>query len=43
MLLDDGQVLTQSLPIIEYLDERYRQPTLLPDNFAGRAHVRALA
>jgi maleylacetoacetate isomerase len=39
----DGQVLTQSLPIIEYLDERYPEPPLLPGDAAARARVRALA
>ena len=40
---DDGDVLTQSLAIIEWLDERYPQPPLLPPDAAGRARVRALA
>lgn len=39
----DGLVLTQSLPIIEYLDERFPDPALLPADGAGRARVRALA
>jgi maleylacetoacetate isomerase len=39
----DGQVLIQSLPIIEYLDERHPEPPLLPGDAAGRARVRALA
>ena len=39
----DGQVLIQSLPIIEYLDERHPAPPLLPGDAAGRARVRALA
>lgn len=39
----DGLVLTQSLPIIEYLDERFPEPPLLPQDAAGRARVRALA
>ena len=39
----DGQTLTQSLPIIEYLDERCPEPALLPPDAAGRARVRALA
>jgi maleylpyruvate isomerase len=41
--LDDGQVLTQSLAIIEYLDEMYRQPPLLPASPAARARVRSLS
>lgn len=39
----DGERLIQSLPIIEYLDERYPEPPLLPPDAAGRARVRALA
>ena len=38
-----GQVLTQSLAILEYLDERFPQVPLLPADAAGRARVRALA
>ena len=39
----DGQVLTQSLAIIEYLDETHPESPLLPADPAGRARVRALA
>jgi maleylacetoacetate isomerase len=39
----DGAVLVQSLPIIEYLDERYPAPPLLPSDPQDRARVRALA
>jgi len=35
--------LTQSLAIIEYLEERFPEPPLLPADAAGRARVRALA
>ena len=43
-LLRDGEnVLTQSLAIIEYLEETYPQPPLLPADPVGRARVRALA
>lgn len=41
--LDDGQVLTQSMAIIEYLDETHPHPPLLPPDPLGRARVRALA
>lgn len=41
--LDDGAVLTQSMAIIEYLDEAYPEPPLLPKGLLGRARVRALA
>ncbi len=40
---DDGSVLTQSLAIIEYLEETRPQPALLPADAAGRARVRSLA
>jgi maleylacetoacetate isomerase len=41
--LDDHRVLTQSLAIIEYLDETYREPPLLPATAVGRARARAIA
>ena len=42
--LDDGQRLTQSMAIIEYLDETNPLPApLLPPEAVGRARVRALA
>src|SRR2546421_4624273 len=40
---DDGTVLVQSLAIIEYLDEKYPDPPLLPAAARGRARGRALA
>ncbi len=43
LVTDDGQVLTQSLAIIEWLDETYPSPPLLPRDAGGRARVRALA
>ena len=43
VLDDDGIVVTQSLAIIEYLDETRPQPPLLPSDAAGRARVRAIA
>jgi maleylacetoacetate isomerase/maleylpyruvate isomerase len=39
----DGLVLTQSLAIIEYLEETCPSPALLPADAPGRARVRALA
>ncbi|HEY6603506.1 MAG TPA: maleylacetoacetate isomerase [Xanthobacteraceae bacterium] len=41
--LDSGELLTQSLAIIEYLDEVHRDPPLLPRDPVERAKVRALA
>jgi len=39
----EGPPLVQSLAILEYLDEVYREPQLLPKDPRDRAHVRALA
>ncbi|MFC4931537.1 maleylacetoacetate isomerase [Massilia sp. GCM10023247] len=39
----DGRVLTQSLAIIEYLDETRPATPLLPSDAPGRARVRALS
>ena len=41
--LDNGQVLIQSPAIIEWLEERYPTPALLPADPLARAQVRALA
>jgi maleylacetoacetate isomerase len=43
LVIDDGEVLTQSLAIIDWLDETYEDPPLLPPDRSGRARVRALA
>ena len=40
---DDGHLLTQSMAIIEYLDEVHPEHAVLPKDALGRAHVRALA
>jgi maleylacetoacetate isomerase len=42
-LEDNGRVLTQSLAIIEYLDETHPNPPLLPKEPADRALVRSMA
>jgi maleylpyruvate isomerase len=42
-LIDGDTAVTQSLAIIEYLDERHPEPPLLPSAPAGRARVRAIA
>jgi len=39
----DGSVLTQSLAIIEYLEEKFPEPPLLPHDPAARAQVRGMA
>ncbi len=43
LVLEDGTVLTQSLAIIEYVDETVPEPPLLPATAVDRARVRALA
>ena len=43
LLRDGDHTLTQSLAIIEYLDETHPQPPLLPSEPRERARVRALA
>jgi maleylpyruvate isomerase len=40
---DHGATLTQSLAIIEWLDEIYPEPSLIPKDPLRRAHVRAFA
>ncbi len=42
-LVDDGEALSQSLAIIEYLEETHPRPALLPSDAAGRARVRSLS
>jgi maleylpyruvate isomerase len=42
-LQDQGAVITQSLAIIEWLDETHPTPPLLPKDPLRRAHVRAFA
>ena len=43
LLIDDGVALHQSSAIIEYLEEKYPKPALLPTRLGDRAWVRALA
>src|SRR5262249_48277992 len=43
LVLDSGEVLIQSVAIIEYLDEVHPKPPLLPRDPLERAKVRALA
>jgi maleylacetoacetate isomerase len=42
-LVHDGHLITQSLAIIEYLDEIVPQPPLLPKDAFGRARAREIA
>lgn len=42
-LEDNGKVLTQSLAIIEYLEEKHPKPALLPGDPADKAIVRGMA
>ncbi len=42
-LIDGSQVLTQSLAILEYLEDRHPEPALLPRDPVDRARARALA
>lgn len=42
-LEDDGRILTQSLAIIEYLEEKHPNPPLLPKDPADKALVRSMA
>ncbi len=42
-LKDGDVVVTQSLAILEYLEERFPEPPLLPEDAAGRARVRSLS
>ena len=43
LVTDAGDVLTQSLAIIEWLDDRQPEPPLLPADADGRARVRSIA
>ncbi len=43
VLVDGDVTLSQSLAIMEYLDERYPNAPLLPESIEDRAHARQLA
>jgi maleylacetoacetate isomerase len=43
LIVDAGPALFQSMAILEYLDETYPMPPLLPNDARGRARVRGLA
>jgi maleylacetoacetate isomerase len=42
-LEDNGRIFTQSLAIIEYIDEKHPNPPLLPTDPADKALVRSMA
>ncbi len=42
LVTEEGEVLSQSVAILEWLEEAYPQPALLPDNARARARVREL-
>ncbi|MEW9919188.1 maleylacetoacetate isomerase [Marimonas sp. MJW-29] len=43
LVLEDGTVLTQSMAILEWLEETHPDPAILPRDPIARAHVRAAA
>ena len=42
-LVDGSHTFTQSLAMLEYLDEKYPHPPLLPSDLISKAHVRSIA
>lgn len=42
-LSSDNDVIAQSLAILDYLDNKYPEPGLLPSDLVEKAHVQALA
>jgi glutathione S-transferase len=42
-LVDEGHAIFESWALLEYLDEKYPNPPLMPKDPAGRAHARAMA
>ena len=43
LVLDDGAVLTQSMAVLDWLEESHPDPALLPHDLVARARVRAAA
>jgi maleylacetoacetate isomerase len=43
LLVEDGRFLIQSMAVIEYLDEVYPEPPLMPKDPIGRSYVRAVS
>jgi maleylacetoacetate isomerase len=42
-LIDNKSTITQSIAILEYLEEQYPNPALLPQDISARASIRSLA
>jgi glutathione S-transferase len=42
-LVEDGRAVYESWAVLEYLDEKYPSPPLMPKSPADRAHARAMA
>lgn len=42
-LIDEGSIIGQSMAILEYLEEKYPKPALLPEDIEQRAKVRFIA
>ena len=42
LILEDGEVLSQSMALLEYLEEVYPDPPLMPQDALARVRVRAL-
>ena len=40
---DDGDIIAQSLAILEYLEDAFPEPSILPTDHAARGHARAIA
>ena len=43
LVSDEGRVYTQSMAMIEWLDERYPEPPLMPSDAEGKWYVRAVS
>jgi len=43
LVTNNGDIIAQSLAIMEYLEDAFPAPSILPGDLAGRAHARAIA
>jgi len=43
LVTDDGHAIPQSLAIMEYLEDAFPEPSILPEDAGARAHARAIA